>query len=82
MNVEIVAPKRGEIARSITLPSYRLLPHQEATLYAKVPGYLERVSPGIESERVSPGIMNTIHVHYFPFSGPDPFTFTLASIRL
>ena len=44
MNVEIVAPKRGEINRSITLPTYRLLPYQEATLYAKVPGYLKTIT--------------------------------------
>jgi len=44
VNVEIVAPKRGEINRSITLPTYRLLAYQEATLYAKVPGYLRTIT--------------------------------------
>jgi membrane fusion protein (multidrug efflux system) len=40
-NVQLVSPRRGEIARSITLPTFRLLPLQQAVLYAKVPGYLK-----------------------------------------
>jgi RND family efflux transporter MFP subunit len=39
--VQTVLPKGGEIARSITLPTFRILALQEATLYAKVPGYLK-----------------------------------------
>ena len=37
-------PKRGEITRSITLPSFRILAYQEATLYAKVSGYLKTLT--------------------------------------
>ena len=42
--VQTVIPKRGEIARSITLPSFRILACQEATLYAKVSGYLKALT--------------------------------------
>jgi len=42
--VQTVLPKRGEIARSITLPTFRILALQEATLYAKVPGYLKTLT--------------------------------------
>ena len=42
--VQTVLPKRGEIARSITLPTFRILALQEATLYAKVPGYLKTLA--------------------------------------
>jgi RND family efflux transporter MFP subunit len=42
--VQTVLPKRGEIARSITLPTFRILALQEATLYAKVPGYLRTLT--------------------------------------
>jgi RND family efflux transporter MFP subunit len=41
VNVQTVLPKRGEIARSITLPTFRIMALQEATLYAKVAGYLK-----------------------------------------
>jgi len=44
INVQTVLPKRGEIARSITLPTFRILALQEATLYAKVPGYLKTLA--------------------------------------
>jgi membrane fusion protein, multidrug efflux system len=44
VTVQTVQPKRGEIARSITLPSFRILAYQEATLYAKVSGYLKTLS--------------------------------------
>lgn len=44
VNVQTVAPKRGEIARSITLPTFRVLPLQEATIYAKVSGYLKTLT--------------------------------------
>ena len=39
--VQTVKPRRGEITRSVTLPSFRILAYQQATLYAKVSGYLE-----------------------------------------
>lgn len=42
--MQTVLPKRGEIARSITLPTFRILALQEATLYAKVPGYLKTLT--------------------------------------
>jgi membrane fusion protein (multidrug efflux system) len=41
ITVQTVLPTRGEIARRITLPSFRILAEQEATLYAKVSGYLK-----------------------------------------
>lgn len=39
--VKTVLPKRGAITRSITLPTFRILPYQAATLFAKVSGYLK-----------------------------------------
>jgi len=44
LSVQTVLPRRGEIARSITLPSFRILAYQEATLYAKVSGYLKTLT--------------------------------------
>ena len=44
VNVQTVLPKRGEIARSLTLPTFRVLALQEATLYAKVSGYLKTLT--------------------------------------
>jgi membrane fusion protein, multidrug efflux system len=44
VSVQTVLPKHGEIARSVTLPSFRILAFQEATLYAKVSGYLKTLS--------------------------------------
>lgn len=43
-DVQLIRPRRGEITRSITLPTFRLLAYQEATLYAKVGGYLKSIS--------------------------------------
>jgi membrane fusion protein (multidrug efflux system) len=42
--VQTVLPKRGEIARNIMLPTFRILALQEATLYAKVSGYLKSLT--------------------------------------
>ncbi len=42
--VQTVLPHRGEIARNIKLPTFRVLPLQEATLYAKVSGYLKTLT--------------------------------------
>ena len=39
--VQVVHPFRGEIARTVRLPAFRILAKQEATLYAKVSGYLK-----------------------------------------
>jgi membrane fusion protein, multidrug efflux system len=44
LTVQTVVPKRGEITRTITLPSFHILAHQEATLYAKVSGYLKTLT--------------------------------------
>ena len=44
VTVQTVLPKRGEIARTVTLPSFRVLAVQEATLYAKVSGYLKTLA--------------------------------------
>ena len=44
VTVQTVLPKHGEIARTITLPSFRILAYQEATLYAKVSGYLKTLT--------------------------------------
>jgi membrane fusion protein (multidrug efflux system) len=44
LTVQTVVPKRGEIIRTITLPSFRILAYQEATLYAKVSGYLKTLT--------------------------------------
>jgi len=41
LSVQTVLPKRGEIARSVTLPTFRVLALQQAVLYAKVSGYLK-----------------------------------------
>ena len=42
--VQTALPRRGEIARTISLPTFRILALQEATLYAKVSGYLKTLS--------------------------------------
>jgi len=54
MNVQTVVPKRGEIVRSITLPTFRVLALQEATLYAKVSGYLKTLKVD-KGDRVKEG---------------------------
>jgi membrane fusion protein (multidrug efflux system) len=41
VTVKTTLPKRGAITRSVTLPTFRILPYQSATLYAKVGGYLK-----------------------------------------
>ncbi len=44
VSVQTVLSKRGEITRVITLPTFRVLALQEATLYAKVSGYLKSLA--------------------------------------
>jgi membrane fusion protein (multidrug efflux system) len=44
ITVHTVSLKAGEIARTITLPTFRILAEQEATLYAKVSGYLKAIA--------------------------------------
>jgi membrane fusion protein (multidrug efflux system) len=41
MTVTTTMPKSGAITRSVTLPTFRVLPYQSATVYAKVAGYLK-----------------------------------------
>src|SRR5258706_10642011 len=43
VNVQTIRPKKGEITRSITLPG-NVLAFQQATLYAKVAGYLKTIT--------------------------------------
>jgi RND family efflux transporter MFP subunit len=43
VDVQIIRPHRGEIARSIALPA-EIKPYQQATLYAKVAGYLKTIT--------------------------------------
>lgn len=42
--VQTVLPSRGEVTRNVTLPAFRILAYQEATLYAKVAGYLKTIA--------------------------------------
>jgi membrane fusion protein (multidrug efflux system) len=42
--IQVVQPFRGEIARTVKLPAFRILAIQEATFYAKVSGYLKTLS--------------------------------------
>src|SRR5512135_1575954 len=44
VTVQTVLPRRGAITRSVTLPTFRILAYQEATLYAKVSGYLKTLT--------------------------------------
>ena len=44
ITVQATLPHRGEIARTITLPTFRIQALQEATLYAKVSGYLKTIT--------------------------------------
>jgi len=51
VNIQTAQPKRGPIARKITLPA-EVAPYQQATLYAKVAGYLKSISVD-ESAQIS-----------------------------
>jgi membrane fusion protein (multidrug efflux system) len=42
VNVQVVRPHRGDIVRRLTLPA-TIRPYQQATLYAKVAGYLKSI---------------------------------------
>jgi membrane fusion protein, multidrug efflux system len=44
LTVTTTAPTYGGITRTITLPTFRVLPYQSATMYAKVAGYLKVLS--------------------------------------
>ncbi len=52
-HVQLVHPKRGVVTRSITLPG-DVRAYQQATLYAKVPGYLKKM-PVDKGDRVKEG---------------------------
>jgi RND family efflux transporter MFP subunit len=54
VSVQTVLPKRGEIARSITLPTFRVLAVQEVTIYTKVSGYLKTLAVD-KGDRVKEG---------------------------
>lgn len=43
VSVKTVLPRRGAITRTVTLPTFRILPYQAATLYAKVSGYVKKM---------------------------------------
>lgn len=43
VSVQAVRPKRGDIYRNISIPA-EVLPYQQATLYAKVAGYLKTIA--------------------------------------
>jgi membrane fusion protein, multidrug efflux system len=51
--VQTIHPKRGEIVRQITLPG-NVIAYQEATLYAKVAGYLKTINVD-KGDRVKQG---------------------------
>ncbi len=51
--VQITQPKRGPITRFVTLPG-EIKPYQQATLYAKVAGYLKTI-PVDKGDRVKEG---------------------------
>lgn len=44
VSVKVTQPFRGPITRSVTLPTFKILAYQEATLYAKVSGYLKTIT--------------------------------------
>src|SRR5437867_1870579 len=51
--VQVVRPRRGSITRNVTLPG-EIKPYQQATLYAKVAGYLKTISVD-KGDRVKEG---------------------------
>src|SRR6267143_232629 len=51
--VQLVQPKRGPITRNLTLPA-EVKPYQQATLYAKVAGYLKTIAVD-KGDRVKEG---------------------------
>src|SRR2546426_9822873 len=53
VSVQIVHPRKGEITRNITLPG-NVLAYQQATLYAKVAGYLKTITVD-KGDRVKEG---------------------------
>src|SRR5881396_1714227 len=53
VSVQVVRPRKGEITRNITLPG-SVLAYQQATLYAKVAGYLKTITVD-KGDRVKEG---------------------------
>ena len=53
VSVQVVRPRKGEITRNITLPG-SVLAYQQATLYAKVAGYLKSITVD-KGDRVKEG---------------------------
>src|SRR5437870_4517134 len=53
--VQVVQPKRGPITRNVTLPG-EIKPYQQATLYAKVAGYLKTITVD-KGDRVKEGAL-------------------------
>ena len=53
VSVQLVSPKRGPITRNIVLPG-EVKPYQQATLYAKVAGYLKTITVD-KGDRVKQG---------------------------
>ena len=51
--VQVIQPKRGPIMRNVTLPG-EVKPYQQATLYAKVAGYLKTITVD-KGDRVNEG---------------------------
>src|SRR6266496_3625250 len=51
--VQVIQPKRGPIMRTVTLPG-EVKPYQQATLYAKVAGYLKTITVD-KGDRVKEG---------------------------
>src|SRR5206468_2515131 len=51
--VQVLQPKRGPITRTVTLPG-EIKPYQQATLYAKVAGYLKAITVD-KGDRVKEG---------------------------
>src|SRR4030095_11635956 len=43
VSVKVIQPRRGPITRNVTLPG-EVKPYQQATLYAKVAGYLKTIT--------------------------------------
>ncbi len=53
--VQVVRPKRGPITRNVTLPG-EIKPYQQATLYAKVAGYLRTITVD-KGDQVKEGVL-------------------------
>src|SRR5438309_9975039 len=59
--VQVVQPKRGSITRNVTLPG-EIKPYQQATLYAKVAGYLKTITVDKGDQVKEGGLLAEIEV--------------------